>query len=153
LDTLGIRHDPYMAFGFLVEVEGVLVGGFSEVTGLQVETVVETYREGGVNEYEHKLAGATRYPSNLILRRGVTDIGSLWAWHRAVTLGVVERKNGTVYLLDRRRPVMWWDFLEAYPVRWTGPELRADSSTVAVEAIELVHRGLSKTSLDSLLRS
>jgi phage tail-like protein len=153
LDSLGIRTDPYMAFGFLVEVEGLLVGGFSEVTGLQVETVVETYREGGVNEFEHKLAGATRYPSNLILRHGVTDIGTLWAWHRDVTLGVVERKNGTVYLLDRRQPVMGWDFLEAYPVKWTGPELRADSNTVAVEAIELVHRGLSKTSFDSLLRS
>jgi phage tail-like protein len=154
LDSLGIRNDPYLAFGFLVEVEGLLVGGFSEVSGLQVETVVETYREGGVNEYEHKLAGATRYPSNLILRHGVTDIGTLWAWHRDITQGVVERKNGTVYLLDQqRRPVMWWDFLEAYPVRWTGPELRADSNTVAVEAIELVHRGLSKTSLEGVLRS
>ncbi len=144
---LGVRDDPYMAFHFLVEIEGLVVGGFSEV-----KTVVETYREGGVNEYEHKLAGSTRYPSNLVLKHGVTDIDTLWNWHQDVTAGVIERKNGTLYLLDRkRRPVMWWDFLEAYPVKWTGPELRAEANTVAVETVELVHRGLSKTSLGTLL--
>jgi phage tail-like protein len=149
---LGVRYDPYMSFGFLVEIEGLIVGGFSEVTGLQVETVVETYREGGVNEYEHKLAGSTRYPSNLVLKHGVTDIDTLWIWHQDVTAGVIERKNGTIYLLDRRwLPVMWWDFLEAYPVKWTGPDLRAEANTVAVETVELVHRGLSKTSLGTLL--
>jgi len=63
-NLLGIRNDPYMAFNFLVEIEGLVVGGFTEVTGLQIETVVETYREGGLNEYEHKLAGPTRYPTS-----------------------------------------------------------------------------------------
>ena len=31
---LGIRNDPYKAYNFLIEIEGLLVGGFSEVTGL-----------------------------------------------------------------------------------------------------------------------
>jgi phage tail-like protein len=147
---LGIRIDPYMAFNFLVEIEGLLVGGFTEVTGLQIETVIETYREGGLNEYEHKLAGPTRYPSNLILKHGLTDIEALWKWHQDVTQGKIERKNGTIYLLDSQRlPGMWWDFKEAYPVKWTGPELRADSNTVAVETVELVHRGISKPTLSS----
>ncbi len=59
---LGIRNDPYMPFNFLVEIEGLLVGGFTEVTGLTVETETEDFREGGVNEYVHKLPGrrATR---------------------------------------------------------------------------------------------
>lgn len=129
-----------------------MVGGFSEVTGLQVETVVETYREGGVNEYEHKLPGPTRYPSNLILKHGVTDVDSLWAWHQDVNAGVVQRRNGTIYLLDpARQPVMWWDFREACPVKWTGPELRAESSTVAAETVELVHRGIQKSRAGSVL--
>lgn len=151
-NLLGIRNDPYLSFNFLVEIEGLVVGGFSEVTGLQVETVIETYREGGLNEYEHKLAGPTRYPSNLILKRGLTDIETLWSWHQDVTQGKIERKNGTIYLLDRMRlPAMWWDLLEAYPVKWMGPELRADSNTVAVETVELVHRGISKPTLSSLV--
>ena len=151
-NLLGVRNDPYMAFNFMVEIEGMLVGGFSEVTGLQVETVFETYREGGLNEYEHKLAGPTRYPSNLILKHGLTDIETLWSWHQDVTQGKVERKNGTIYLLDRQRlPAMWWDMIGAYPVKWVGPELRADSNTVAVETVELVHKGISKPTLSTLL--
>ena len=151
-NLLGIRNDPYLALNFLIEIEGLLVGGFSEVTGLQIETVIETYREGGVNEYEHKLAGPTRYPSNLILKRGLTDIETLWSWHQDVTQGKIDRKNGTIYLLDRQRlPAMWWDFTKAYPVKWTGPDFRADSNTVAVETVELVHRGISKPTLSSVL--
>jgi hypothetical protein len=44
---------------------------------------------------------------------------------------------------------MWWDFRDAYPVKWSGPELKADSGTVAVESVELVHRGLSKPEASS----
>ena len=151
-NLLGIRNDPYMSFNFLVEIEGLLVGGFSEVTGLQVETIVETYREGGLNEYEHKLAGPTRYPSNLILKHGLTDIEALWKWHQDVTQGKIERKNGTIYLLDRQRlPAMWWDFKEAYPMKWSGPEFRAESGAVAVETVELVHHGISKPAGSSQL--
>ena len=151
-NLLGIRRDPYIAFNFLVEIEGLLVGGFTEVTGLQVETEVMDYREGGLNEYIHKLAGPTRYPSNLILKHGLTDIETLWSWHQDVTEGIIERKNGTVYLLDRQGiPAMWWDFMEAYPVKWNGPELRADSNTVAAETVELVHKGISKPRLSSLV--
>ena len=91
---LGIRNDPYAAFNFLVEIEGLIIGGFSEVSGLQVETAVEDYQEGGQNEYVHKLPGPARYPSNLILKRGLTDIETLWTWHQEVIAGTIERKNG-----------------------------------------------------------
>jgi phage tail-like protein len=145
--TLGSRTDPYLSLSFLVAVQGLVLGGFSEVTGLQAETVVETYREGGVNEFEHKLAGPTRYPANVVLRRGLTESEVLWRWHRAVVSGSVERRNATVYLLDSaRQPVVRWELEKAYPVRWSGPELHADSGTVAVEAIELVHRGITRSS-------
>jgi phage tail-like protein len=151
-NLLGIRNDPYMAFNFLVEIEGLLVGGFTEVTGLQIETEVKDYREGGLNEYIHKLPGPTRYPQNLSLKHGLIDIETLWTWHQDVTQGTIQRKNGTIYLLDRQQlPAMWWDFMEAYPVKWVGPQLRAESSTVAVETVELVHKGISKPTLSSLV--
>jgi phage tail-like protein len=151
-NALGVRLDPYTAYNFLVEIEGLIVGGFTEVTGLQVEVQVEEYREGGLNEYVHKLPGPTRYPQNLVLRHGLTDIDSLWSWHQDVCQGKVQRKNGSIYLLDRLGlPAMWWDFSDAYPIRWTGPELRAANSAVAVESVELVHRGISKPGLSSAL--
>ncbi|HEX7242938.1 MAG TPA: phage tail protein [Longimicrobiaceae bacterium] len=150
--ALGIRNDPYLAVNFLVEIEGLVVGGFQEVTGLQVETETEDYREGGVNQYVHRLAGPTRYPQNLVLKKGLTDVESLWGWHQDVVHGNIVRKNGSIYLLDRMRiPAMWWNFTGAYPVKWSGPDLRAEQGAVAVEQVELVHRGISKPELSSAL--
>jgi len=139
----GERTDPYLAFAFLVELDGLLVGGFSEVTGLQREIEVQDYREGGVNEYIHKLAGPVRYPSNLILKRGLAG-PEAWEWHDNAARGNITRRNGAIVLQDSAGEEAWrWTFLDAYPVRWTGPELRAATAAVAVESLELVHRGIS----------
>ena len=143
-NRLGARIDPYKACNFLVEIDGLLVGGFSECRGLSAQTETYEYREGGVNGYAHQFAGPTKYPS-LELKHGLTPIDTLWAWHQDVAAGIVTRRSGSIYLLDERKlPVMWWDFRDAYPIRWSGPELSASSTTVAVESVEFAHRGLSR---------
>ena len=149
----GIRRDPFLVFNFHVEIEGLIVGGFSEVSGLQIETVVETYREGGLNDYEHKFSGPTRYPSNLILKHGLTYIDFMWSWHTEVRQNIFRRRNGTILLLDiSGLPAAVWNFRDAYPIKWTGPELKADGNTVAFESIELVHRGITRETPPSLPR-
>jgi len=137
------RHDPVLGFNFSVEVDGLVVGGFNDVSGLQTETEVQEYREGGVNEFIHKRAGPTKYPSNLVLKKGIADSTALWSWYCDVMRGKIERKNLSVVLLDsageeKRR----WNFQKAYPVKWAGPGLRAGASEVAVETMELAHKGL-----------
>jgi phage tail-like protein len=139
-----MRTDPYLSFNFLVEIEGLVVGGFSDVTGFQSEIEVHDYREGGLNDYIHRLAGPARYPSNLVLKRGITDSRTLWQWHCDVRGGIVARRNITIVLLDAAgQTVRAWHLARAYPVRWVGPELRADANTVAVEALEFVHCGFA----------
>jgi phage tail-like protein len=150
-NLLGVRGDPYQAYNFLVEIEGILAGGFSECTGLQVETESFEYREGGLNDYMHHFAGPTRSPS-LILKHGITQIDGLWNWHQDVTQGTITRHSGTIYLLDKMRiPVIYWNFKEAFPLKYTGPDFRADSASVAFETVELVHRGLSRPTRGSVL--
>ncbi|MGH8566160.1 MAG: phage tail protein [Gammaproteobacteria bacterium] len=139
-----MRRDPFQAFNFQVEIEGIVTAGFSECSGLQAEIEVFPYSEGGVNGFEHQFLGRTKYP-RLVLKRGLTPIDGLWGWYWEVAQGAVQRKNGTIYLLDgRQRPILGWHFLEALPVKWAGPELRADSATVAFESVDLVHRGLNR---------
>jgi phage tail-like protein len=150
-NLLGVRADPYRAFNFLVEIEGIVVGGFSECTGLAVETEYTDYREGGCNGYLHRFAGPTKYPP-LVLKHGLSLIDGLWVWHQDVVQEKIKRRNGTIYLLDSKGlPAVWWDFKEAFPVKWTGPDLRAESSSVAIESVELAHRGLSRPQLASAL--
>lgn len=137
-----IGKDPYLSFCFMVENHGLIVGGFQEVTGLTTETEVESLREGGVNTHELQLAGPTKYPSKLILKRGLADEDSLWSWHQRVVAGQVERKEIAVLLLDHAGEVKWrWTFRDACPVKWSGPEFHADRAEVAFESIELVHNG------------
>ncbi|MGK7876556.1 MAG: phage tail protein [Xenococcaceae cyanobacterium] len=154
---LGRRLDPYQGFNFLIEIEGLVTGGFSEVRGLESEIEVEQHREGGENQYIHQLPGPTRYPSRLILKHGLTDIDSLWNWYSATSQGIIWRKNGTIMLLDHQHiPAMYWNFKQALPVKWTGPELDASSDRVVFETIELVHKGITKPILSqagSLVRA
>lgn len=143
--TVGKRKDdPYLSFCFLLEIDGLIKGGFSEVSGLQVEVEIEDYQEGGVNEFVHKLPKGIKY-SNLVLKRGITDSDVLWKWHQDITRGRISRKNGRIIILDYMGDEKWqWEFKEAYPVKWIGPEFKADSNNVAIETLELVHKGISK---------
>jgi phage tail-like protein len=142
---------PYLTFNFAVEIEGLLVGGFTEVSGLESTIEVEEYREGGVNGFVHKLPGRTSY-SNLVLRHGLTGVGSLWDWYHHTTEGAIYRRNGTIMLLSPRQfPVMWWNFRNALPVRWTGPTFNAASDEVGVEELELVHEGVTVPLLSQAL--
>lgn len=156
-DLLGIRNDPYMGFNFLVEIEGLLVGGFNEVSGLQGEVEVHEYREGGQNQFIHKFVGPTKYSTNLILKHGMTDIDFLWSWYNDVSTAIengdpVERRNGSIFLLDRKRiPAMWWNFEAGFPIKWTGPELNSTSNTVAAESVEIVHMGIIKPDASRIL--
>lgn len=142
--ALGIRFDPYRDFNFWVEIEGLIVAGFSEVSGLKMEVEVEVYNEGGLNEYPHQLPGRVKQ-NTITLKRGLTDIDTLWPWCQDVTQGIITRRNLTIYLLDNAGlPAMWWDVLQAYPVSWEGPNFRATGNAVALESLVLAHQSLTK---------
>ena len=143
--TLSLKgHDPYMTYNFAVEIGGVVVGGFSEVSGLSSEIDLESYEEGGLNDYVHKFPKHTTYP-NLVLSRGLVNIDLFYIWYQATSQGLIQQLNGTILLLNSQQiPVMWWTFKKAYPVKWEGPQFNASSENIAVEKIELVHQGISK---------
>jgi phage tail-like protein len=138
------RKDPYHAFRFVVEVEQSSAGGFAHVSGLERSTTADEYREGGVNDFVHRLAGVTKYP-NLVLKRGLADRTELWDWHQQVIDGTVQRRTVAVVLQDaqhaeRRR----WVFDGAYPIKWNGSDLDAAAHAVAVESLEFAHHGLRR---------
>jgi len=138
------RTDPFLGFRFAVLRNEQPVGGFSEVGGLQLETEVLDYAEGGMNDVLHKLPVRTKQ-ANLQLKRGIAD-RTLWDWHEDVVSGKVTRWDVVVLLLDPagNSPVAQWALHRVYPVKWIGPSLNATQNQVAVETLELVHEGLSR---------
>ncbi|HSB52642.1 MAG TPA: phage tail protein [Dissulfurispiraceae bacterium] len=140
----GQNPDPYRGFRFRVEIDGIAVAHFSDVSGLQVETETEPYEEGGLNDFVHQLPKRTKF-QNITLKRGITDVDEIWQWHQEVVSGKFKRKNGSIILLNEAGEDTWrWNFSKAFPVKWTGPELKADSNTVAFESVELAHHGIKK---------
>jgi len=140
--------DPHLSsrFAVKVELEGEAIAGFSEVSGLQVEVEVEEYREGGHNDYIHQFAGKVRYPTRLVLKHGFVDSRALWDWQCKIVQGQVQRKNVSIVLHDYEgNPKATWNVKEAYPVKWSGPDFRANAAEVAIEALELVHRGFTRS--------
>jgi phage tail-like protein len=138
-------EEPYTSFRFSVEIDNIRVASFSEVRGLQIEFETESYREGGINNFMHTFPKGIKYQP-LVLKRGISGLeglDQLRKWYKDAMNGKITRRNVTVVLKDsagdeRRR----WNFKGAYPIKWTGPELKADSNTIAFESIELAHQGI-----------
>jgi phage tail-like protein len=139
----GKRNDPYGQFNFLIEIDGVVKGGFSEASGLTTDTNVIEYREGAEQHgTTRKLAGLIKY-NNIVLKRGWTKDKSLWAWRKKVIDGQTQRNSGSIVLLDEaRNEALRWNFREGWPSKWEGPALNAKTSEVAVETLEIAHEGL-----------
>lgn len=147
--NLGVRIDPFKAYNFFVEVEGMLVGGFSSVEGLESKTEVKTVRQGGVNDLEYKLPGQITY-SDLVLKAGITYLDPMWYWYQSTLSGDIKRRNGSIYILDDSGiPAVWWDFFNAWPVQWQGPSLDAGQTLVATQSFTLAHEGIKKSLLSA----
>ena len=137
------RQDPLRAFRYLVEINGLVSGAFLRVKGISREVRHESYREGGVNEYEHKLLTQVTHPV-IVLERGIV-LDDLWKWAQAAADGDVTRRNIHVRLQDERGKNTWaWQIQDALPVKWTASDLDAASSQVVMETLELAHHGLRK---------
>ena len=138
------RHDPYKAFSFRVEIDGLTAASFSEVSGLESEVEVIDYREGGEPARVRKLPGLRRY-TNIVLKRGLTQDTELWNWYKQVLDGDVHRRNGSVILLDEQgHEQVRWNFVDSWPCKYVGPTLNAKSSEVAIETLELAHEGIER---------
>jgi phage tail-like protein len=140
----GQRVDPYGNFTFLVEIGGLSYGCFHDATGFDSTIDVIEYREGGDNTTTRKLPGVTKY-TNITLKWGLTDDRKLYQWHRDAVEGTVVRFSGSIVGLDRKgNEVARWNFVNAWPTKYDGPDFNAKGSDVAVETLELAHEGLER---------
>ncbi|MGR9087499.1 MAG: phage tail protein [Gammaproteobacteria bacterium] len=138
------RTDPYRVYKYKVEIDGITRGGFREASGLDSSQDPIEYREGTDELHAKKLPGLNK-SSNITLKWGVTDDAQLWEWRKKSIDGKVERKNGSIVLYnDAGEEKIRWNFVEAWPTKWTGPSFNATGNEVAIETLEIAHEGLTK---------
>ena len=138
------RVDPYRAYNFMVEIDGITQAGFQECGGLDTSTDAVEYREGTDPNHIRKLTGLNKF-SAVTLKRGITDSDELWKWRQTVLDGKPELKNGSIVLLDQTgAEKIRWNFVNAWPSKWTGPTLNSTGNAVAVETLELTHEEVKR---------
>ena len=118
---------------------------FQEVTGLSAEVSTEEFREGGLNEYAHRMPTGAKY-GNLVLKRGFVDSTDVGKWCReAVENFEFEPRDVSVMLLnEEHEPLATWNFLRAYPVKWSLSDFKAQENALAVESLELAYSRFRK---------
>ena len=128
------QGDFNLSHNFKLEIDGVIVGRFKEVSGLKTETERTKYESTSTN---NQRPGRTKY-SNIVLKNGVINSDSFFALRKAVLDGKTERKSGSIIFLDTEgKEVTRYNFTEAWPMKWKGSELNARSDAHAVEELDL----------------
>jgi phage tail-like protein len=129
------RVDPYKNFRFLLEIDSIVQGGFAECSGFGSNVEVIEYREGGEPKTVRKLPGKVSYP-DISLKWGLTDSRELYDWHLAAVDGPIQRKNGSIILQDDEgQERVRWNFFNAWPSKWDGPDFNAKGTDVAIETL------------------
>jgi phage tail-like protein len=128
---------------FYVQVDGAPQAVFTEMSGLSLEMTVEDIEEGGQNDHVHRLPGRCKV-GNITLKRGLTTSNEFFKWSLEVAQGQIKRRHVTVYLYNPDgTEAMKWNFASAFPVKWTGPQFKADDTAIAIETVELAHTGFT----------
>lgn len=145
-------------FQFSVEIEGKTIAQFSEVSGFDVTYDPIEYRAGDSTAYTtQKFPGLAKY-GNVTLKRGVlvTDEGQgaadneFFEWIKQNVDGTYHKvETITINLMDPAvkdvtTPVATWQLVNAWPTKYTGPDLKGDASELAMETLELAHEGLTR---------
>ena len=138
--------DPSLAHRFMVSIDGVTAGVFTECDLPSFEiTTDQEIQEGGRAGYTIQLPGPLK-PGRVSLKRGLVLADKLLDWYFDIVQWQFHKgdlyKDVTVTLYKGFTPALTIGFHNAYPVKWQGPSLRADTAAVAIESIDLIYESL-----------
>ena len=135
---------PRPAYHFTVQWGGTRIG-VAEITGLSADIAVVEHRDGAdPDATPRKIPGMHKF-SNITLKRGiVAGDNEFFQWFNTVRMNAAERRDIVINLLNEtHEPIVTWKIHNAFPCKYSGPELKASSNEVAIESLELAHEGLS----------
>ena len=135
---------PLPGFHFSVDLGGAVIN-CSEVSGLDIELDVIEYRDGASPTFSTQKMSGLRKSSDVTVKKGVFENDDdFYTWFNTVSMNEPERKDVTISLLDdQHAPVMTWKLTNAWPKKIASPDMKSDSSEVALETIEIAHEGLT----------
>jgi phage tail-like protein len=144
----GLPTDALAGYHFSIEIDGVTIAQFQEVSGIASEIAVidlqQNMKDGKF--LIHKLPG-NRKPPTITLKRGKNASKDIWDWHEKIYQGKVTdaRKNGSVVLYNYdHSEVGRYTFVNAWPSKVSMSALKAGSNEVLMEEVTLVCEELTR---------
>lgn len=131
--------DPLATYSFGVEISGVTIAQFKEVSGLAIGVGVIENRQNqaGGQPVLQKLPGSIHY-DDIHLSRGKVADPAFWAWIKTVQDGQIDqaRKDGSIVLFDfAHGEVTRFNFFGGWPSRVEIGKLAAGNDQVLLESV------------------
>jgi len=139
--------DPSLAFRFGVNIDGVTAAVFTECTlpNYEIETK-EDIKEGGRIGFGLVLPGPFK-PGKVSLKRGLVLADKMLDWYFSILNWSFAKnelyKTVVVTLYKGSMPSFVFEFRNAFPVKWVGPSLKADTTAISIEQIDLAYESVS----------
>lgn len=149
-----LNYFPPTGFHFIVRFENLgknaLDHEFQSVEGLSSSIETEEFAIGGENRFKYVLPVRTKF-SNLVLKRGLLIESDVINWCRdAIENFTFKPVNMTVILLNELHvPLMAWNVVNAYPVKWEVDSFNSMESKLVMETIELTYQYYTLVTLGS----
>jgi phage tail-like protein len=134
--TTKTQGDFNLGHEFNVEIEGVTVGGFHKVDGIELEYEVTEYQDGE-DIYPHYRPSLVK-PGKLMLERDWSGTKEFLNWRQSVLDGKVERKSiSLIFNNDAGEEAKRINFFNCWPAKWVAPMLNARTTGHASEKLEI----------------
>jgi len=133
------RNDPFKGYVFRIEIDGIEMFGFKEVSGLSNKTDIYEYHEGGRNQYTIKFPGQTIF-SNLVLKKGIVLDNWVYEWRQLVIDGNMKKALKTISIIldgGKKSKDRTWRFYDVWPCKWESNKFDAMSDDLGIETLEL----------------
>jgi phage tail-like protein len=143
---MAIGDDALSNYSWQVEIDGITLAQFKEISGISVEIGVIEFHEnkpGGISVIR-KLP-ASKAATDIVCKRGMTTDRGWWDWVKQVQEGKIDsaRRNASIVSFDYEKGErMRFNVLNAWPSKISLSPMQAGGTDVLVEEVTLVHEGI-----------
>ena len=143
-------EDALIGSRFGLEIDQVEMAYFQSATGFSNETALidDPVALGNGVTVIRKLPGQLTW-GPLVLSRGVTSDMALWTWRKEVIDGNTStmRRNVSLIMFNAAgEEMVRYNFEQAWPSKWTGPDVKSDDASVVIEQLEIQYESMERVS-------
>ena len=133
---------------FLLEIDGIIQAGFSEVTIPESSVEIIQYRNGDDPSIMQNIVGQQKVTA-LVLKTGVTfDAAAsleLANWHKDTVNGKISQKNVSIIMQDHEgREGARFNIVNGIASKYTVSPLNSKNNEIAIETLEIANEGITR---------